>query len=178
MSRKVIISREINEKLDNFSQFEEEVNGVLLYKVRYPEICEVGSLFMTGVGTVGHVTSHPERVDIVNEFFRINPEYGYIKFHTHSIGTIQQFGDYYARHFSQKDIELMQKQIQSDDRFIAMLVTLEKKLLCGIDNPYLIIEDNTPLSIHKERSIDTSIRCIAKQLGYSLDSLIAHRRRT
>ena len=121
MARKIILPEEINEKLDNLADLVEETNGILLYR-RRGNSCPVEGLFMTGVGNAGHVQAYPERIKIANEFFKRNLKYQFVKFHTHSKGTIRRFGDYYSRHFSPEDINGIEEQLRHDREFIAMLV--------------------------------------------------------
>lgn len=41
--------------------------------------CRVDALYMTAVGTAGHVRADPQRMEIVNRFFENNPEYMFVK---------------------------------------------------------------------------------------------------
>src|SRR3989339_1491985 len=102
MGRKVLLPREIDRRLDNLTELVEEVDGILLYR-RQGDYCPIEALFMTGVGSAGHVQAQPDRMEVANDFFRRNPDYQFVKFHTHSKETIDKFGDYYAKHFSQGD---------------------------------------------------------------------------
>ena len=172
MTRKIILPEEVNGKLDNLAGLVEEVNGILLYR-RRNDSCPVEGLFMTGVGSAGHVQASPERIEMSNEFFRRNPDYQFVKLHTHSKGTIRKFGDYYARHFSQGDIDGIKEQLRHDEDFIAMLVTPEVKLLSGIDNPTLNVVGDFPGYKSRRDFISQEFRTIAENLGYDLDRLRA-----
>lgn len=175
MPRKVLLPREIESRLDNLTGLVEEVSGILLYR-RQGEYCQIEATFMTGVGHEGHVQSSQEHMDVANEFFRRNPDYQFVKFHTHSKGTIDRFGDYYARHFSQRDIDGIKEQLSSDRDFMAMLITPETKLLSGIDNPELVCVNTFPGYTERSREVSQSLKVIAGNLGYDLRRLHATRK--
>ncbi|MBU0958740.1 MAG: hypothetical protein KKB31_02215 [Nanoarchaeota archaeon] len=174
MVRKILLPKEMDEKLDNLAGLVEEVNGILLYK-RMGDSCPVDGLFMTGVGNVGHVQASPERIEIANKFFRRNPGYQFIKLHTHSKGTIRRFGNYYARHFSQGDIDGIKEQLKHDRDFIAMLVTPEVKLLSGIDNPTLSVVEGFSGYQNRKSFVNQELKTIARNLGYNLGRLTARK---
>ncbi len=172
MPRKVLLPKEIEGRLIALTPLTQEVDGILLYRKRN-DYCSVEALFMTGVGSVGHVQAEPERVEVANEFFKRNSEYQFIKFHTHSRGTIERFGQYYARHFSQGDIDGMQEHLRADRDFMAMLVTPETKLLCGIDNPTLLVVNGFRGYQSRSQAVSRSLNSIAKNLGYDISRLQA-----
>ena len=165
MSRIVVLPRNMERKLDKLTGLEQEVNGVLFY-IEQGGYCPLETLFLTGVGTESHVQSQPERMEIVNEFLKGNPTYQFVKFHTHSKGTIEKFGEYYAQNFSQGDIEGMKRQLEHHRDFIAMLVTPETKLLSGIDNPKLEVVDNFSGYQKKNKAVQSALNVIKRNLGY------------
>jgi hypothetical protein len=169
--RKVILHPALDVKLTGLADLNEETDGILLY-TRHGEICPITGIFMTGVGTAGHVKSAPERIEIAIEFFRANPAYQCAKFHTHSKGTIERFGRHYASHFSPEDTEIMRDQMRADRDFMALLVTPETKLLCGIGRPKLIVEE-FPDYAQQNRFVQAGIRAAARHLGYNLVRLRA-----
>lgn len=178
MQRKVLLPRELERRLDTLAKVEQEVGGVLLY--RQKEIyCPLEKLFITGVGSVGNVQSIPERMEIVNEFFKRNTNYRFVKFHTHSVGTIRECGEYFATHFSQQDIEGvegdggMKQRLREDSKYIAMLVTPETKLLYGNGCLSLRVVNEFRGYRNRSRGISQSLRTIAKNLGYDIDNLPA-----
>ena len=175
MTRKVLLPRELDGRLSNLTELTEEVDGILLYR-RQDDFCPIEALFMTGVGSAGHVQAQPERMEVANEFFRRNPNYQFVKFHTHSKGTIERFGQYYARHFSQGDIDGIKEQLGYDKNFMVMLVTPETKLLCGIDNPELLIVNDFPGYQNRSQAVSQSLNVIAENLGYDISRLQATRR--
>ena len=175
MARKVLLPREIDGRLDNLTGLVEEVDGILLYR-RQGDYCPIEALFMTGVGSAGHVQAQPDRMEVANEFFRRNPDYQFVKFHTHSKGTIERFGDYYARHFSQGDVDGIKEQLRYDRDFMAMLVTPEKKLLSGIDNPELLVVNGFPGYQNRSQAVSQSLKVIAENLGYDISRFQATRR--
>ena len=175
MARKVLLPREINGRLDSLTELVEEVDGILLYR-RQGDYCPIEALFMTGVGSAGHVQAQPDRMEVANEFFRRNPDYQIVKFHTHSKGTIARFGKYYARQFSQGDIDGIKEQLRYDRDFMAMLVTPETKLLSGIDNPELMVVNGFHGYQNRSQAVSQSLKVIAENLGYDISRFQATRR--
>ena len=174
MARKVFLPRELDVRLTELTGLTEEVNGILLYK-RQGDACSVDALFMTAVGSVGHVQADSERMKVANGFFEANPGYQFIKFHTHSRGTISTCGEYYARHFSQGDISGIREQLSHDGDFMAMLVTPEVKLLSGIDNPELVVVDNCSDYYNRSQVVSQSLKDVAERLGCDMSRLRATR---
>ena len=165
MARRIILPRELDVRLNNLAGMVEEVNGILLYR-RQEDLCHLEGIFMTGVGEEGHVQAEHDKIVIANEFFRRNPEYKYVKFHTHSIGTITKYGDYYSDHFSEGDIETYKEQLKENKEFIAMLITQKTKLLCGIDNPTLEIVEDYPGFEKRKQAVRDAFYIIKRNLGY------------
>ncbi|MEK6921368.1 MAG: hypothetical protein AABX82_05770 [Nanoarchaeota archaeon] len=91
MTRKVLLPKELETRLNGLTSLVEEVKGVLFYRPQ-EEYCPLEAIFMTGVGTEGHVQANPGRLEVVNEFFGRNPDYHYVEFHTHCEGTIKKYG--------------------------------------------------------------------------------------
>ena len=175
MARQVFLPRDMETKLNTLTGLVEEVNGILLYRPK-GDCCPLEALFMTGIGSEGHVRSAPKRMEIVNEFFSKNPDYRFIKFHTHSKGTIEKFGNHYAQHFSQGDFDGIQEQLKHDRDFMAMLATPETKILYGIDEPELIVVDNSPIYQNRNRIVSEALNTIARNKGYDISSFRATRR--
>ncbi len=172
MTRTVILPSEINKRLDKLATLKEEVNGILLYRSQR-EYCPIEQSFMLGVGSAGHVQAQLERLEVANEFLRRNRNYNFVRFHTHSRGTIENFGNYYAKYFSAQDISEIKKEIMRNPDHIEMLVTPETKLLSGIDNPHLIIVDDFPGFHNRSRAVRESLQIIERNLGYDLSKLSA-----
>jgi hypothetical protein len=175
MVRKVLLPQDMDERLYKLTGLIEEVNGILLYR-RQNESCPLEALFMTGTGSEGHVQAQPDRIEITNEFFRRNPDYQFVKFHTHSKGTIRTCGKYYAKHFSQGDLSGIKEQLRDDSEFMALLVTPETKLLCGMDNPELRVVDGFPGYRAASQAVSGQLRSIARELGYDLNRFGARMR--
>lgn len=68
MPRKILLPKELNERLQALTRIEEEVNGVLLYQ-QAGENCFVDTIYMTAVGTEGHVQAQEDRMAVINKFF-------------------------------------------------------------------------------------------------------------
>src|SRR3989344_3878293 len=172
MARKVLLPREIGQRLDNLTGLVQEVNGILPYR-KQGETCPLEAMFISGVGSEGHVQSLPERMHVANEFFRRNPDYQYVKFHTHSRVTIARFGDYYATHFSSIDLKVIEGGLKENMEYMAMLVTSKTKLLSGFDNPQLVIVDDFPGYKEISEAIKQAMGIIAGNFGYDLSNLRA-----
>jgi len=52
----------------------------------------------------------------------LNPDYNYVEFHTHSRGTIETFGQYYARSFSKGDLKVIEDKLKRSRDYVSMLV--------------------------------------------------------
>jgi len=165
MGRNVLLPIGISKRLDVLAGLNEEVNGILLYESQ-GDSCPIKKLFMLGVGSEGSVWAQQDRLEVADEFLRRYTTYNYVRFHTHSKGTIEKFGDYYAWHFSEEDIKIIGTRLKSNEDFIAMLVTPRTKLLCGKDRPRLRITKN-PLEYEEiDRVLEQRLKRIGKDLGY------------
>ncbi len=174
MARTVLLPRNLDERLVNLTGLRQELDGSLLYQ-RRGDLCPLEAIFMTGAGSEGHVQAKQDRINVLNEFFRRNPDYRFVKFHTHSKGTIARFGQRYANHFSQGDITGIKEQLRNDKEFMAMLVTPVTKLLSGIDNPELVVVSDFPGYKDRSSAISGALKAIAHNLGYELRNLEATR---
>ena len=176
MSRRIILAEELRNRLNQLTTVRQEVNGVLLYR-QVGERCPIEGMYVTAIGTEGHVKASDEKVKIVNEFFNRNPDHRYVKFHTHTVETVKKYGDYYAKHFSSGDIEGIKEQLKADKEYIAMLVTPEKMLLSAIDNPNLEVVSNLREYTENNRKITEEFRKIIRDLGIEQERLIGSKRR-
>ncbi len=171
MTRRVVaLPREIEKRLNNFTALELELNGVIFYQPR-EELCPLETLFVMGVGTEERVQSSPERLEVANEFLRINPQYHYVEFHTHSEGTIRRYGDYYATHFSPGDFATMRNKLRDDQRYIHLLATPRMKLIFGVDNPELVVLNDFPGYRERSLRVNQAIDEIARRKGYNFNRL-------
>ncbi|MDO8555900.1 MAG: hypothetical protein Q7R96_01870 [Nanoarchaeota archaeon] len=167
MGRIVIIPQAIEDKLVRLTTLVEEVNGVLLYRPR-EQFCPCEASFITGVGHEGHVQADPQRTKVVNTFFERNPEYCFVKFHTHTQETIRRFGDVYATNFSSLDIAGYDEQIRNDQRFIGMVVTPRTKLVYGHDDPSVYTMESFPEYRLRGAIIDEALLRVARSLDIDL----------
>ena len=174
MERIILLPKELEEKLDDLTRLKEKVNGDLFYR-RQDKYCLVDGLFVTGVGSLRNVQSFPERTRIAEEFFKRNPEYSFAKFCTHSMGSIALFGSRYAQHFSASDIAGIRQLLRIDKDYIAVLVTPQTKLICGLDNPRLRIVTDMPGFQRRNEECHQSLNEIARELGYDISELYARR---
>lgn len=165
MTRKVLLSRNFEQRLYNLTKLEQETNFVLLYR-RQQDYCPIENMFMTGVGIPSHVRAQQDRMNVANEFFRRNPEYQFVKGHTHSAGTIKKHGESLADNFSSGDIASYDEQISHNPDFIGMLVTPITMKLYAPDSPKLQITETHPYNA--ETRIRNEIKEIAQQQGVSL----------
>lgn len=172
MSRKVLLPRDIERRLDNLTGLVQEVEGILLYR-RQGDYCPLEEIYTLGVGAAGHVRPRPEKSEVADEFFRRNPDYRFVQFHTHSKVTIERSGQYYARHFSQGDIDSIKDNLRQDREFMALLVTPETKLISGIDNPQLLVVDNFRGYAQRSYAVVKAIEIIERSMGYENSRLKA-----
>lgn len=172
MSRVVILPKELDSRLDTLTSLKEEVKGVMFYRP-LEKYCPLEYLFMTAVGNEGHVKVIPERLEVVNEFFRMNPTYHYVEFHTHSVGTINTYGQYYARNFSEGDKSSLQGKLNDDPNYLHLLVTPKTKLLWGSDNPELLIVDDFHNYDQRRSALELALKRVAHKLGYNFENLKA-----
>lgn len=171
MTRRVVaLPREIERRLNNFTALELEVNGVIFYQPR-EELCPLETLFVMGIGTEEQVRSSPERLQVANEFLRINPQYHYVEFHTHSEGTIGRYGDYYAGHFSNGDFATMKSKLRDDQRYIHLLATPRMKFIFGVDNPELVVLNDFPGYRERSLEVNRAINEIARRKNYDFSKL-------
>ena len=175
MTRIVLLPEELEYRLDELTTLKDEVNGVVFYRLQEERYCPIEKLCITGKGSPGHVSADPERVEIVNRFLDKHEEYRFIKFHTHSKGTIAQFGDYYATHFSQSDLDIYNEQLAMEPEFIGMVITPVTKLLHGADDPLLKIVEGYP--INADIRISQELDSIAEAEGYVLEAFQSKRRK-
>ena len=173
MSRQVLLAREFDRTLDDLADLNEEVNGALIYRPQ-GDYCPIEAIFMTGKGNVGHVRAEQQRMDVVNEFFNRNPAYRFVKFHTHSKGTIRKFGDFYATNFSDGDIGSYEEQLRTNPEFIGMVATPRTKLLYAPDNPTLRVVGGSPSETNQR--IHRELKEIARTMGYDIQSYQARRK--
>ena len=174
MPRTIVLARQFDSTLDELATIDKESNGVLLYR-RQDDYLPIENIFMTGIGSEGHVQAEQERMNIVNEFFRRHPDYNFVKFHTHTAGTIRKHGDYYATHFSEGDIRSYEAQLRDNPDFIGMVVTPKTKLLYAPDNPNIKIVQNFPSKA--DSRINAELKQIAATMGYDLRRFEASKRK-
>lgn len=168
MVRTFVLPKSIEKKLDSLPYLSEaEVNGALLYRKHPNEICLIEAYSITGIGNNGHVETDPKRQKLIFSFLETDPSYRFIKFHTHSVGTVRTFGQYYAENFSDEDLNLYNERIRKDPEYVGMVITPKTKLLYGLGNPKLMIV--TTFLGFKERnfSVNKSLDIIARRLGIS-----------
>lgn len=171
MARTIVLTKDIESRLDTLPMTREEVNGILLYRQR-GEYCPIDKCFIMGIGNEGLVTYQKDRIKVANEFLRRNKDYHYVMFHTHTMGTIRRHGDYFARNFSRDDIDEF-RRIGFDANDIGMLVTPETKLLYGIDNPSLAVVESLPGYQERSRAVSIALHRIARELGCNLEDFQA-----
>lgn len=126
MPRKIFLPKSLESKLDSLTDENAEISGVLLYQ-EIGDACIIESFFLTGGDDPGSVKPRQERIEIINEFFRLCPNYKYIEFHTHSKGTIQAYGDQFARSFSREDMGVIKDKLKRDNLVICTFWLLQMR---------------------------------------------------
>ena len=173
MPRTIILPPELEQRLDDLAGLVQEVNGILFYR-RQKDLCPIEQILITGSGTEGDVQTTDERIKVANEFFRRNPRYRPVEFHTHTKGTIRRFGDWYASNFSNDDIATVTAKLNEDPHYLALLVTPTKKLVASGDQSILRVE-TFPEYEKKGEVVRNALRKIAANLGCDISRLNAYR---
>lgn len=176
--RVVLLPRELDETLDELAGIKDETNGVLLYRLQEGKsgrYCPAVALYMTAKETPGHVKAEPQRMEVVNEFFQRHPDFRFVKWHTHSRGTIRMCGEYFATHFSGADTSDYDRRIEEEPSFIGMVATPVTKLLYAHDNPRLKVIENFSEGLSAQ--ISEELIGIAQSKGYDLPPFITKRKR-
>lgn len=166
MTRKIIIPEDILEQLKLLTEMENEINGIMLYRptqIHGETACVVESFFFTGSGTGASVSRDPQRLRVINQFLKENPEYKIIDFHTHP----RRLGDHWHRNFSGQDIETFRDHLQDDPHYIGMLITPTHNLLYAPDSPELRTCSPLPKFMHEkvQRKINEASERIGIRLG-------------
>ncbi len=121
----------IPEKIHSYLKFETqqdaENQGVLVYR-EHPGADNEDDIFIeyklpTGRGTPGRVEPQQEKLDVLHQFMEDNPEYRGIVYHTHSEGTLEEFGEIYGHNFSPGDMPQISSEKPSGYEDWELLVT-------------------------------------------------------
>lgn len=173
MKRKIILPKVLSDRLDELAKLENETNGVLFYRNRgnQENECPCEGIYITNVGTEGHVQAPADKINLINQFLQRNPEYRFIKFHTHTIGTIRRYGQHYATNFSEGDIAGIKAQLKAEREFIALLITPERKLISGIDNPELVVAERVLEYEMNHQRIHEQLQGIGRELRIPQEGL-------
>lgn len=177
--RKILLPQDISRRLDTLAELKEEVNGVLLFQLRDKGTHFEGvvhALQMTNLGEPQHVRADPIRMDIINKFLENNPTYNFVKFHTHSNGTGQQW----FNKFSSGDLQSYAEQLSHDESFIGMMASPISKLLHShADHPVSLHVIPNPVDFQaKNDFVSREMKKAAAHLGHSgLPMLEGTRRR-
>ena len=126
MIHELVILQEDMEKLKRLSTItEDEVTGVCLYHIAtdlFP-YDSIGGTVITGRGNPGGVITDEKIREDVNRFLELSTNYGYVDFHTHSVGTIR-IDDTYAYDFSEDpDIISIKRKGLNDPDYRHLLIT-------------------------------------------------------
>ena len=170
--RRISLPEELDRQLKTLAELQQESNGVLLYTSQGLDF-RVDHLYMTNIGTAGHVQADPIRMEIINKFFERHPEYQLIKWHTHSRGT----GEYWFDKLSEGDIRSYNRQLEEDPEFIGMMVSPVKKIIVARgkgEESTLVRVVPTPHDFYdRRRRLETEIELAARELGYTFNERTA-----
>ena len=166
MTRNVIIPEDILENLELLTGMENEINGILPYRMATQgetTNCVVESSFFTGAGTGASVSRDPQRLKAINQFLQENPEYRIIDFHTHP----ERLGSHWHQHFSDQDVKTFRDHLKDDPLYIGMLVTPTHKIIWAPDKPELKTCPPLPKFMHEglQRKIVEAAERIGIRLG-------------
>jgi len=173
MARIVILPKKMKDELVDLAMDENETSGYIFYKQpkndNEDEYCKLEQYVITGEGTPGRVESLEEGRLMVEEFLKRNPNYDYIEFHTHSVGTLRDYGEDYGWEFSDIDRQNINEAVAEKSNYIQMLVTPKTTLISGKNGIKLAIVDNLP-SYEKQRdAINKALDELAEDLGVKLE---------
>jgi hypothetical protein len=177
MSRKVLLSSDSVQCIDRFVESPKSVSSLLLYRPQGND-CNIEVIFLTGVDKKRDWPLDTERYYIAEEFFRRNPEYKAVDFHTHNQGLIHRLGSSLATGFSDEDRAHYEERLTTDPNFMAMIATPQDKKVYGRDNPTWSIAHPV---IHRRvefsaQSVIRELETIAGKIGYDIDALISRLR--
>ena len=166
MTRNIIIPEDILKKLKLLTRLENEINGILPYRMATQgktTNCVVESSFFTGAGTGASVSRDPQRLKAINQFLQESPEYRVIDFHTHP----ERLGSHWHEHFSNQDIDTFKDHLKDDPLYIGMLVTPTHEILWAPDKPELKTCPPLPEFMHErlQRKIVEAAERIGIRLG-------------
>ncbi len=182
MPNPVVMSKNVANKLANLTVFEQETNGFILY-LTLKGTDFVSSAYMGGVGGSGHVGASEESRSIVEGVQNKLGNSGYIEFHTHSRGTIAQFGRHYATNFSSGDLESIKASSHADPNYRHLLVTPERMMLARYDAdarnlagiPFSV--RNFPGMESQEAAFQEVVKGVKQRLGIAGTNLPVTRRK-
>ena len=170
MTSDLVILKEEMQKLAKLPRATyNEVTGVSVYHIATKAFPydSIGGSVITGMGGPGSVTQDDKILSEVNRFLGQNHNYGYVVFHTHSIGTIEEYGEYYAYNFSDTDESRIRKNGLDDADYREMLITPKRVRLIRYDRRTDSIVD---LRIPRQVDSDT-LRLVREYVSRFLDVL-------
>jgi len=136
MTSDLVILKEEMQKLAKLPRATyNEVTGVSVYHIATKAFPydSIGGSVITGMGSPGKITSDDKILSEVNRFFDQNTNYGYVDFHTHSVGTIEEYGEHYAYNFSDADESQIRKNGLDNPDYRQMLITPKRVRLVRYD---------------------------------------------
>lgn len=118
----------VDRELREFTDQDVEVQGAFIYRKLNPKEDNSGDIFVsthfiTGYGTRDNVQAQPSRHNALEKFLRYNKEFDYTIFHTHSRGTIEEYGDLYLTRFSEGDMRGIREVMEKHSGWWEILVT-------------------------------------------------------
>jgi len=144
------------------NQFEEEVAGRLLYRQEGNEAM-VDTAYITGTGTETCLNEDNDSLEVIRDLLNDNPDWSQAPFHTHTNKTVDKHGEYFAYNWSRQDLSQIEQGIARDHNYMAVLVTPEKILVEGADNPDVYISQGQ--SLYREPVLD-ALEQTEDKLGY------------
>lgn len=162
---RVHIPAEYIGKIHEKTQYQEEITGIMICRRKGRDWTAL-KVFLTGVGTEGSVSPDTDRIQACNELTdEHGGKYALVEFHTHSAGTIDRHGDYYAENWSDLDLENFEEQ---DDGYVGMLFTPEAILINGknIETEYQEISKNRQVE-EWENTLESDFSGIKSNYSFS-----------
>ncbi len=121
--KELYLQKKFVDRLSKLVLLPQEVNGVLIYCPISEKDLVVYMNLLGGGSSDSNTTSNSNQLRLFDAFLKQNPNYGFLEFHTHTEGTIRQYGSYYAQNLSDGDIATLRDNYSGNDSYRHLLVT-------------------------------------------------------
>ena len=142
----IVLPEEFYAVTEQMCQGERETRGVLLINKQNEAYAKnrlaVEAIIPIGYGSPDHVFPDDAKLNAINRLLQENQEtIGAIDFHSHTIGTVSQYGSYYGENFSGGDNQSLVNGVDRVRLYKHVLFTPTNILTFGMDNPQFAVAD-------------------------------------